>query len=388
MAKRAPTDAVARERAALAAAGITPAALASGSLAPERLADMLRADATTSAALAGLLGEVPRPEHAELLAAAEAAAHGLVRREIRRALFRLQRAGIEVPAGDVPRSAAERPALQPEGWMSHVDGRGDCLMWLTRPSAAGLVLLSARLNDRSGLGDLGIYEISRRQLRIQRQELADRHDIRMTRVDWRYIDAVLSAAPAAGRTAGPSYASLRPRFTSDPPGSPDDVPVYRHLPRDSIDPALLEASTELLGVPELRSWLPAAAEVEPYARQILDAQSSPLVLNRHQQDERVAGIVTRATTDLYPADVMAGRLEVLAYYLWASGREHQARIALAAAGPLRGGAAPHTVPLFAALVPHVLLAVYTALRAEVEEQERSSVIVRPDQAPRRSRGPA
>jgi len=387
MGKRAPADAVERGRAALTADGITPAALASGSVAHERLAEILRADTTIAAALAGLLGEVPRAEHAALLAAAEAHTHGSMRREIRRALFRLHRAGIEPPAEELARSAEEPRVVELRGWLSHVDGRGDCLMWLTRPAAAGLVLLSARLNDRSGLCDLAMYEISRRQLRIQREELADRHDIRMTRVDWRYIDALLSAARDARHAGGPSYASLRTRLTADAPGSPD-VPIYGHISRESIDPALVDVSTELLNLPELRSWFPAVAELDPYARQILDAQSSPLVLSRHQQDDRVAGIVTRATTELYPADVIAGRLEALAYYLWASARERQARIALAVVEALRGGASPHTVPLLAAFVRQALSAIYTALRTQAEEQQRGSVIVRPGQPQPRSRGQA
>ena len=383
MGKHATDDAVARGRAALAGEGITPATLTAGSVASDRLAEILRDDATAGAALAGLLGEIPRPEHAALLATVEAHAHGPMRREIRRALFRLQRAGVEAPTAEVVRTAPEAPAVEPEGWSSHVDGRGDCLMWLTRPAPAGLILVSARLNDRAGIGDLAMYEVSRRQLRTQRQELGDRHDIHMTRIDWRYIDARLSAAPDARSGGGPTYASVRTRLTADPPASPD-VPVYRHIPRESVDASLVDASTELLQLPELRSWLPSVAELEPYAREILDAQSSPLVLNRHQQDERVAGIVIRATAELYPAEVIAGRLEALAYYLWASGRERQARIALAVVEALRSGTASHGVPMLAALVRQALGAIYTALRTQAEEQQRSSVIVRPGQPQPRS----
>jgi hypothetical protein len=388
MGKRASDDAVARGQAALAAEGITEASLASGAVAPDRLAKILSGDATIAAALAGLLGEVPRPEHAALLAAAEAHTHGAMRREIRRALFRLQRAGIEPPTSiDVAPPAEQLAVVEVEGWLSHVDGRGDCLMWLTRPAPAGLHLLSARLNDRTGLGDLGLYEISRRQLRMQRQDLADRHGIRMTRVEWRYIDARLAAARDARKAGAPSYASLRTRLTDDPPGS-TDVPIYRHIPRESIDTALVEASTELLEAPELRSWLPAVTELEAYAREILDAQASPLVLSRHQQDDRMAGIVTRATTELYPVDMIGGRLEAMAYYFWASGRERSARIALAVVEALRSGTTPHAVPLLATLVRQTLLAVYTALRTQTEEQQRTSVIVRPGQPQGRSRAPS
>ncbi len=388
MGKRAPGDAVARGKAALAAEGITPEALASGTVAHERLAEILSAEATIGAALADLLGEVARPEHAALLAAAEVHTHGAMRREIRRALFRLHRAGIEPPpVADRARPAEEPAVAEPQGWLSHVDGRGDCLMWLTRPAATGLALVSARLNDRSGLADLAIYEISRRQLRIQREELADRHGIRMTRVEWRCIDARLAAAPDARQAGAPSYATLRTRLTDEPPG-PVDVPVYRHIGRESIDPALVEASTELLALPELQSWLPAVTELEPYARQILDAQASPLVLSRHQQDDRLAGIVTRATTDLYPVDVIAGRLEAMAYYLWASARERPARIALGVVEALRRGTSPDAVPLLSTLVRQTLLAIYTALRSQAEEQQRGSVIVRPGQPQGRSRGPS
>ena len=114
MGKRAPGDAVAQGRAALVAEGITTAALAAGAVARERLAEILRDDATTGPALAELLGGVPRAEHAALLAAAEAHTHGFMRREVRRALFRLHRAGIETPTVELARTAEGAPAVEPE----------------------------------------------------------------------------------------------------------------------------------------------------------------------------------------------------------------------------------------------------------------------------------
>ena len=84
---------------ALAAEGIDQEALAAGSPTGEQLGAILSAGTDASLALSHLLGSIPRQEHADLLAAADAGAHGALRREVRRALYRLRRSGIDGSQG-------------------------------------------------------------------------------------------------------------------------------------------------------------------------------------------------------------------------------------------------------------------------------------------------
>jgi hypothetical protein len=363
---------------ALAAEGIDHEALAAGTPTTERLGSILSAGTEASLALAHLLGTIPRQEHAELLAAADTAAHGALRREVRRALYRLRQSGIEparVPAIEPPRGAAHA-AGEPEGWVSYIDGRGDRLVWITKPGHGALLFVSARINDREGMCEVAAVEISKRQFRAQRADLAARHRLQMVPVDWRYADALLTAAQARGSQHGSaSYLTLRSRITHDPAALPEP-PIYDHIARDAVDPSLVAVSVELLKEPELQSWLPSRASLDTYVHEIMDARESPLVLSQPQQEDRLSGIVDRATRELYPSDVWAPRLEAMAFYLWTTGRDRQARIALAAAHALAAGATAAAVPALATMAREGLSAVYEVLRARAHEQERESVLVK------------
>ena len=73
----------------------------------------------------------------------------------------------------------------------------------------------------------------------------------------------------------------------------------------------------------------------------------------------------------------APRFETMAFYLWTTGRERQARVALAAAHSLAAGATAAKVPLLATFAREGLSAVYEMMRAKAQEQERESVLVKP-----------
>src|SRR5437879_1041194 len=75
--------------------GFDPAAPAGDAVA--RLKSLRGQAGVSDGAIAHALGTIASPEAAEMLAEMEAGASGAVRREIRRALFRLRQRGIEAP---------------------------------------------------------------------------------------------------------------------------------------------------------------------------------------------------------------------------------------------------------------------------------------------------
>jgi hypothetical protein len=140
---------------------------------------------------------------------------------------------------------------------------------------------------------------------------------------------------------------------------------------------LAQESADLLDAPELQTWLPTQSALEPYVNEILAARESPLVLSQHQQDDRLGGIIDRAARELFPLELFVSRLEGMAFYFWQTGRERHARIALGAAQALAGGAGADHVPVLAALLRRNLTALYQSAQALQQEQERSSLIVKP-----------
>ena len=107
------------EDASLRAAGFDPAAPPAEALA--RLGELRAAPGDESGAIARALGAIASAEAAAMLAAMEAGASGALRREVRRALFRLRQRGIAPasvsggadPAGGCAagRAGAERALL-------------------------------------------------------------------------------------------------------------------------------------------------------------------------------------------------------------------------------------------------------------------------------------
>jgi hypothetical protein len=78
-----------------------------------------------------------------------------------------------------------------------------------------------------------------------------------------------------------------------------DHPVYRRLHSEDVrEGAWRELSRRLLDEPELRFWILDPDWAEPFLAQLQEAQSSRLVLNPIQKEERIAGIVRDAVKTL------------------------------------------------------------------------------------------
>jgi len=96
------------EDADLRTAGFDPAAPPAEALA--RLGDLRAAPGVNAGAIARALGAIASAEAAAMLAAMEAGASGTLRREVRRALYRLRQRGIAPAAVE---GASTRPAALP-----------------------------------------------------------------------------------------------------------------------------------------------------------------------------------------------------------------------------------------------------------------------------------
>src|ERR1700736_5616574 len=105
------THDVEHEDAQLREGGFDPAASPAEALA--RLDELRAAPGVSAGAIARALGAIARPESAAMLGGMEAGASGALRREVRRALFRLRQRGIAPAIGAGPTAAPARPAAEP-----------------------------------------------------------------------------------------------------------------------------------------------------------------------------------------------------------------------------------------------------------------------------------
>ena len=368
--------------------GVTLARLQDHSLTLTDVEGRIGQDPAADVALAALLGDCPTAEAAQVLVNWETKTQEkALRRELHRSLYKLSQKGIKV---DRPAQEPQRPILtpiEPEGYLSIMDGRGDRLVWLVKPKmGGGLHYLSALVNEPEGMRFVEGAEITRKMLRTMRQDLLDRMQVSMIESPWRYCDALMQEGYDRSRARDgkeiESYPALRSHVLSTPAVAVE-IPFPASLNREAIwaDADLLATSVQLFEEPELVRWLLDPERAQPYIDQIGQAQDSPLVLNRYQQQDRMQTIIEKAIGELFSPEnskAYARRLEELALHLAASGRLEAARRAVAVAGALqRSEHGGKGIPFCEELVRQSIALHYQVERQQEQEERPGSLIMKP-----------
>lgn len=358
----------------------------------QALRSLIGRNADADLAIAARLGTHAEPASVEALLALEAGSTDkLVRKEVRRSLYRLEQRGVTIPHAPATKPAVTVTAPALEGYLSAVDGGGDQLVWLLKPRPGGLAHLFAVINDPDGLREIDLAETTRKALRAAQEELIKKHALRLVEADWRYCDHLVDRAfrwatdqhhPISG-----DYRARRAQLIKEPPTEMRPL-IFTRLEADTVrgDARLLVESDKPLEENEFRTWFFDPETLKPYIDEMQRIKDSPLVLHPSQQQERFNAIVERAIEELFggarqPSWVR--RLEEMAYFFHATKRIDQARRALAAALALeantRGG---REIPLCEQLVRTSLAAFLQVEQQREEEQARSSLVLTPQQAVR------
>jgi hypothetical protein len=373
------------EDAELRAAGFDPAAPAAEALA--RLDELRAAPGVSRGAIARALGAIASAEAAARLAAMEAGASGALRREVRRALFRLRQRGI-APADDA--AAPARPVASPPAGLglsalfSPVDPDGARIIWLLKERrGGGIARLWGLIADNEGLINVALSELSRRELRTERAQMEQRAGIAMVEGDAHLADYLLCEAfrrtPAEKRAQVGNFLTLRTEIVGSPPPAEIVHPIYAEM----ASALAHEPSADLLKEPEIAAWKFPATAIKTYVDEIKSIEESVLVLNRVQQEGRINLVVERAVAELLGgerAPAVQRRLEDIAYYMARSGRREAAGWAAAAAARLRDGVDASRIPFFQALIRAQLGAVFAEEQAREREEPR--LIMTPAEAMR------
>ena len=321
----------------------------SASLVP-RLQDQFGTDPREDLAIVFILGRIAEMEAVEALAKMESEARDkALKKEIRRSLFKLSQKGLTVPETNTSGSIGLTPLLkagsETEAYMSAVDGAGGRLLWIAKPQPGhGLQTIQAMVSDREGLLRVGGAHIRRKELRNMSREIKEKHGVSMISVPWEYADQTLYEAyekgKSKGRTGFENFHELRAAIASGKPQQ-QEHPIYRRLNPEMVTEGIWrERSRRLLEEPELRFWFFDEDWVKPYLSQLEEAQSSRLVLNQVQKEERLAGIVRDAVKTFCTGDtgaVLQRRMEDMALYFIETGREDAAKLSLAVALQIRTG---------------------------------------------------
>jgi len=340
----------------------------------------------TDLAIARALGGITDAGAAAMLVEMEAGASGALRREVRRALFKLKQHGIDAPSPTPAATAVHESATEKEitAMLSPIDGEGARIVWIVKPRMqGGVIRMWALISEREGLVGAQNTHLSRRELKSERDELERRAQVKLVDGDWRVADFVACEAwrntPESRRGHVGNFLALRSELIASPPPTELRHPVYAELAAEVAG----EPSVELLKEPEFLEWRLPDEQLKPYVEEINQAGESVIVLSPVHKQERVNAVIDRATQELLSGDNgkrIRRRLEDIAYYLARVGRREQAGWATAAAARLRDGIDVTKVVFFQAFIRTQLGTVAAAEQQKAEEEPR--LIMTPAEAMR------
>jgi hypothetical protein len=374
----------------LTAAGMDLESLEPSAESVSRLAGLKLPSRDAARAVACWLGFSGVAEAAVLLAEMESGTRDKeLKREIRRSLFKLRQRGIAAPPGAM--GASEGPARAREedrGYLSHVDARGDLVVWYVHPERSGdYYVISGVVNHRRGLLEADAGRLARPALREMLEGTRRRFSIRLLPADAGWCDRVLHEAYKQSDSKRSPGVSRFPSFRMEishrlPERIP--CPVHSLLDRGPMEDLreFLDRSARLLDEPELSGWVLDPDWLEPHLGELQELAESPLVLNRLQQIERREKALSGARRAIFGGearDVYLRRLEATAYFLRLDGREAAAHLALAVSDALSpdSGERVEEIPFVVALAARSFRAAEEARQARHREQQRTALIVKP-----------
>ena len=340
-------------------------------------------------AVAFLLGKIAVKESLDLLREMEkSTADKEVRKEIKRALFKLTQKGVAVPE-EAPAERKPVPLFEHtpdiEAHMSAVDGGGGRLIWIAKAEPhRGLQVIQAMVHEREGLLRFGGTHMKRKEVRAMTDKIKREHGISMIAIPWEFADQIIydgyEKAKARGQSGLENFHQIRSLIRT---GKPPAVshPIYEKLgTADLRDGPWREQSRRLLDQPELRYWVIIDDWVKEFLSQLQEAQTSRLVLNQVQKEERLAAIVRDAVKVLCAGEngvVFKRRMEDTALYFFETQRADLAKLSLAVAEQVgEGDPGPLDVSFLTGLMQKSFAFLMSQQKARAEE-EQSSLIIKP-----------
>jgi hypothetical protein len=311
------------------------------------------------------------------------------KKEIKRALFKLSQKGFVAQEQESETSKPAAPLFgadrEIEAYMSAVDGGGGRLIWIAKPQPSrGLQVIQAMLHDREGLLRFAGMHMRRKELRKMAEEIKQQHGITMISVPWEFADRIIyegyEKAKDRGQSGLENFHEVRSVLGG---GKPKEVPhpVYRKLNAEQVrDGAWREQSRRLLDEPELRYWVLTDDWMQGFLPQLQEAQTSPLVLNPLQKEERFNAIVREAVKTLCSGEngkAFKRRMEDMALYFFETDRADQAKLSLAVALQVgEGDPGPLDISFLTGLIQKSF-AFFMSQEKAKEEEKRESLIIKP-----------
>lgn len=333
---------------------------------------------------------IPNPETAQLLTVMIAESEEKqVTKSIKRTLYKLRQKGVRwegKPTDEKPVFTPPKPA-EPEGYLSPIDSTGSRIIALARPiPQKGLLVVFSIISDLEGIQQFNVNRFSKKGFREFLKGSLSSAEFPVIEAPGAYCLQLLKEAGALTQSLSKAlpqgYHEMENEFSDVTWDEPAPL-IYQFIKEDEIKdlPHLLKDSAHLHETMPFTTWHLGEQEVEKYASQITEAQQSKIVLRPDQKEARVNAVYREALEELFPEEkrhLWKRRLEEMAYVLYKTRKEDEARAALSAAVDLKNPfSSIEPNPFIWNLLLKSIQGLMETDQKKIEEEKKTSLIVTP-----------
>jgi hypothetical protein len=304
---------------------------------------------------------------------------------LRKVLHRLRSRGVELPSAAPPPLVAKLPPIEDTlsaAFVSPVDPHGTRAVYLVEPHpSGGARMFELMLDAERGVAALEVYQAGRSQVRRFLRDIARNPRfpaVEAPRASVQALVARAASAQPADRPLPRGFGEWRAHIAApaEPARTPGEI-AAEALGADST-PEALRRAVELIRQREIGPWPPPGEVLQELVKRLGEGAQGKIIVAGPVRQQHVARILDEAVESVYAGPLaarIASCLREAAYVLWKTGREQDARAALAAgqafdAGPERWA------PVARALLEVTLAPVLEKLDHEMAGDEENSRLVK------------
>lgn len=335
------------------------------------------------------LADISHPATAQSLQRLmEATGEKKIRRRIKRVLYRLKSKGIPIEEMIINRGLPILMPLQaepPQGFGSGIDPVGHRLLVLVVPHAGrGIVVLDGVVSDTEGFVTFSGAEMTRKEVRSYLDPLRQGSAFPLVEMEASHVGFLFDQAYhlelILKKTPPRDYLHFKGEVGKV---KKDDrrPPIYDRISPEEIegDDRWLKKGEALLKEEPFITWIIDESLIRPYSDSIQEAKESKLFIHQGQREGRFHEIYLKAFSEIFSEGLIVlyrRRFEETAYVLYQSGKEEEAKAALALAADLKKPLNPLQPNPF--LYQMVVRSISLPLaEAEEKRKEQPSLIVKP-----------
>jgi hypothetical protein len=303
-------------------------------------------DAKDHLALIERLAEIAIPESVTaLLDLLHQTTDKALQKTIKRALHRLKAQGLVVDSDSPPSrtTTVGTVAHRLEKCLaSHIDGRGDRVLWLVRTKAfGGYNIAYLVINYGTGIQMAMGLQTTKRELPALLEKAQER--VRLIELEplyGQYQVALAHQMNLETHTPVPEEFFTVRDIIGEPTTPYERGIIYTVLSAADLQEAQAysDHASDLLELPEFSGWTLPASIIQKYADQLREIEESQIIVSPTLQKERQSEVYARAAEEALgerSRRLMRLRLEEMAHYLLCTDRRREALWAVAAAQSLQ-----------------------------------------------------